>query len=274
MESRSLRDLTGQEIDAYWRDGAVCLRGVFPPVWIERMAAAIDEVLERPSQYGVVHSADDDPGTFFTDYLMWRERPAFRAYVFDSPGGEIAAQLLRSETIRFFIDGIFSKEPGTEKPTPWHHDQGQYPLDGRQLVSLWMPVDPVPQESALRFVRGSHESGHWFSSYRWVDDDAMAITGEDYVEIPDIDADPDTYEVVSWALEPGDCVAFHDMGLHSSAGTAEDGPRRRALSTRWLGDDVHYGARKGDFFPFIRYIFDNLGGRLDDDSVFPRVWPR
>ena len=30
--------------------------------------------------------------------------------------------------------------PGTEKETPWHHDQAYYPVDGEAVVSIWMPV--------------------------------------------------------------------------------------------------------------------------------------
>jgi hypothetical protein len=32
---------------------------------------------------------------------------------------------------------------GTLERTPWHHDQPYYPVDGEQIVSLWMPLDPV-----------------------------------------------------------------------------------------------------------------------------------
>ena len=35
------------------------------------------------------------------------------------------------------------KEPGTAARTPWHHDQSYYPVDGDDLCSLWIPVDPV-----------------------------------------------------------------------------------------------------------------------------------
>ena len=47
--------------------------------------------------------------------------------------------------------------------TPWHHDQSYYPLDGDDVVSLWVPVDPVPKEAAVSFVSGSHSWGKWFT---------------------------------------------------------------------------------------------------------------
>ena len=46
--------------------------------------------------------------------------------------------------------------------TPWHHDQSYYPVDGEDIVSLWIPVDPVPKEACVTFVEGSHRWGKWF----------------------------------------------------------------------------------------------------------------
>ena len=51
---------------------------------------------------------------------------------------------------------MLTKEPGTAKATPWHHDQSYYPIDGDQIVSLWIPVDFVDLDAAIQFVRGSH----------------------------------------------------------------------------------------------------------------------
>ena len=56
----------------------------------------------------------------------------------------------------FYHEHVLTKEAGTSKATPWHHDQSYYPVDGNQIVSLWIPVDFVGMESAIRFVKGSH----------------------------------------------------------------------------------------------------------------------
>jgi hypothetical protein len=34
------------------------------------------------------------------------------------------------------------------------------------------------------------------------------------------------------------CIAFHGLAVHGSPGNASANRRRRALSTRWLGDDI------------------------------------
>ena len=37
-------------------------------------------------------------------------------------------------------------------PTPWHHDQPYWTVDGNQVCSIWLSLDPVPREAAVRFV--------------------------------------------------------------------------------------------------------------------------
>ena len=58
---------------------------------------------------------------------------------------------------------MLTKDPGTSKKTPWHHDQSYYPLDGEDIVSLWIPIDRVEEENSVQFVQGSHKWGKWFT---------------------------------------------------------------------------------------------------------------
>ncbi|MFQ5983878.1 MAG: hypothetical protein ACE5KS_10970 [Woeseiaceae bacterium] len=43
-----LRELTDKEIEAYERDGVVCLRGMLSDEWIEAMRAAVDATVQSP----------------------------------------------------------------------------------------------------------------------------------------------------------------------------------------------------------------------------------
>ena len=45
------------------------------------------------------------------------------------------------------------KEPGTQRATPWHQDLPYYCVDGAQTVSLYVSLDEVPAEIAVRFWR-------------------------------------------------------------------------------------------------------------------------
>ena len=61
-----------------------------------------------------------------------------------------------------YHEHVLVKEPSARIPTPWHHDQAYYPIDGDDICSIWMPVDPVPVESTVKFVKGSHAWNQWF----------------------------------------------------------------------------------------------------------------
>ena len=95
-----------------------------------------------------------------------------------------------------------------------------------------------------------------------------------YASLPDIDGDRSRYNILSWDMQPGDCVAFHAMMLHGSQGNHSKVRRRRALSTTWLGDDAVFGARPFEPDPVIKGHELKPGDRLNVDPVFPRVWPR
>lgn len=62
----------------------------------------------------------------------------------------------------FYHEHVLVKEPSAKIPTPWHHDQAYYPIDGEDMCSIWMPVDEVPSEATLKFVKGSHRWNQWF----------------------------------------------------------------------------------------------------------------
>jgi ectoine hydroxylase-related dioxygenase (phytanoyl-CoA dioxygenase family) len=90
------------------------------------------------------------------DSRMVQSRPERSRSPRRSPAGAIAARLTGSTEIGFFYDSIFVKEPRTARPSARHQDQVYYPVDGDQVVVLWLALDPSAAESDLRVVRGSH----------------------------------------------------------------------------------------------------------------------
>ncbi len=262
------------QVAAFRRDGAVVLRGVFAADWRDLIAAGTEKVLARPTPYGRVQSRPDDPGFFFTDYYLWRHYGEFARLAREGPGGAVAARLTGSAAVHFFFDGLFVKEPGTERRTDWHQDQPYYHVDGEQLCVIWIPIDPVTADNALQFVKGSHRTGDWYRPFLFASDRELAGADTRFAPVPDIEADRDRHEILAWDLEPGDCVAFHPLTLHGSAGNSEKSRRRRALSTTWLGDDAVYGERPGEVEPEIEGRHDlKPGDRLTVESVFPQAWP-
>ena len=247
-----LHPLPAETVEAYALDGAVVLRGVLNPNELRTLEAGIEHNLAQLSPLALVASEPDDPGRFVEDFCTWQANPDYRSLLQGSALPHLAAQLMQSRMVRLYHDHLLVKEAGTRQPTPWHQDQPNYNVGGMQSVSFWIPVDPVPLASTLRFVAGSH-------------DGTLA-------ELPPIDAEPDRYRQLAWALEPGDCVAFHMLSLHASNGTGP-GARRRVFSARYLGDDATHALRRWRTSP----PFPDLDQRLPDgapmdDPLFPLVW--
>lgn len=243
MADRPLRDLTAAEIDDFVTDGVVCLRQVMPASWIDRIGAAIERNIAEPTFIGTMISLPDQG--FLNDVFMWLDDEDYRAFVLESPAAEIARQALAglgSTSVTFFYDQSFVKEPGTLVPTPWHHDLTFWPVEGNQVCSLWMPLDPVTRASSgLEYVRGSHR---WPNRFKAITPDYNEyMVDPDLEDVPDIDADRDAYDLVNWDMEPGDVLLFHPLVVHGSAGNSSATTRRRALATRWFGDDVIYRDR-------------------------------
>ena len=156
---------TQAEIDAYRADGVVCLRGVIEPDWIERLREGVAADMAEPGPDVEIYTKDADPGLFFNDFDLWRHVPQMKAFALEGPCAAIAGALAGASTITFFYDQIFVKEPGTEGLTRWHQDQPYMAVDGEQLCSNWIPLDPITAETTLEFVRGSHRWGRWFAPF-------------------------------------------------------------------------------------------------------------
>jgi len=266
MNREPLRELTTDEIAAYRRDGAVCVRAMFDRDWIRRLRAATDAHLARPGPL----AQDFDDGRFFGDKYMWTTNAAFRTFVFDSPAAGIAAAVMESAKVNFFFDHLLVKEPGGARATPWHQDQPYWQVDGWQVCSLWLPLDPVTRDSgAAEYVCGSHLWGKWYEPQSFGVRRDYRAGGE---AMPDIDTMRDRYEILSWDTEPGDVVIHHGRVVHGAHANVTRDRRRRALATRWTGDDARFAPRP-KAPPIIRDPGIAAGAPMDCD-LFPVVWPR
>lgn len=259
--------ISEDDIAAFQRDGAICLRGIFSE-WISTITAGIERNLREPGQYAANNLTPGEPGGFFDDYCNWARIPEFESVVMRSPAAAIAAAITRSNTAQFFHDHVLVKEPGTQKPTPWHQDIPYYFTDGNQTVSFWIPVDPV-REATLRLIAGSHLWDKWVLPVRWKDDSNFYGETDQYRPVPNPDIETDL-KVLEWEMEPGDAVLFDFRTAHGARGNPTS-ERRRVLSLRWVGDDVRYAERPGKTSPPYPGHGMVPGQRLREDW-FPVVW--
>ncbi len=259
------------DIEAFGRDGAVCIRGLFSPDAVERLRAGIDANLAHPSPRAKVASPAGDPGRFIEDFCNWQENEHYREFIFGTRLAEAGGRLMRSRSARLYHDHMLTKEPGTQQRTPWHQDQPYYNISGQQNCSFWIPVDPVSRASTLEFVAGSHR-GPWLMPRSFMDAQARWFPEGSLTDLPDIDSDRSRYNIIGWALEPGDAVCFHMLTLHSAAGVQQN-VRRRVFSVRFLGDDIRHAPRPWRTSPEFPGLQEALApGAEMAHPLFPELW--
>jgi ectoine hydroxylase-related dioxygenase (phytanoyl-CoA dioxygenase family) len=263
-------DSHAPDVAAFARDGVLLVRGLLDPDEVEVARQAIDEVLADPGPLAQVASGGDDPGRFIEDFRRWQDVPAIERLATRSRVPAAAAALMGGEEVRFYHDHVLVKEGGTEQRTPWHQDQPYYNVDGRG-VSAWIPVDPVPEAGCLQVVAGTHH-GAWFLPRTFLLKEAKWFPEGSLAEIPDVDANPDAFDVRAFDMQPGDAVFFDFLSVHGAPGFPFAG-RRRVLSLRYLSTAARHAPRPWRTSPPFEGLDTRLAtGAVMDDPLFPVVW--
>lgn len=269
MTERPLRAIAPEEIETYRRDGVAVLRGLFDAQWVERLREEAELGLSQPGELmAELAEARGEAGRFFHDTFVWQRLDACREFVMSSPAAEVAGRLMGARKVNLIFDQWLIKEPGTTTRTPWHHDLPYWPVDGWQISTLWLALDPVDAASgAVEYVKGSHL---WGKRYLPASFSGGGQYTEDLPPVPDIDALRGELEIAQFELEPGDCTLHHGLLVHAAPGNLRNDRRRRAYVTRWAGDDAVFHPRAGiQEMPPLPDIAP--GGPLDSE-LWPVVW--
>ena len=275
--------LSAEQLSAFRSDGVVCVRSAFSAEWIEVLRAGLDRHLDAPTARARIWDRDAEGRTMFWDSMAWHDVPEYQRFVHESGAGELAGRILETERVNFFFDAVFVRSAGSQFATPWHQDEPYWSVSGHQTCTIWMPLVPVAAENALAFVPGSHLSDWVFDHYDFglLNPDAKAdVDRSDFsaiadAPVPDIASDPEGYGVVSWAMEPGDCVIFNSRILHGGSGRLPEDRDLRVFTSKWLGDDVRIAFRDHGMDPDFSQIMRSHGltdGDRPGTELLPEIW--
>jgi ectoine hydroxylase-related dioxygenase (phytanoyl-CoA dioxygenase family) len=277
IDSSGLASFTAkqEDIETFRRDGVVLLRGASSE-WVDSLRAGLQRNLDNPQQFAFPCESNPagEPGRFFDSYCNWQLIPEYLDYVSHSCAASIAGQFMNGDHAQFFHEHAFMKAPGTQRATPWHQDLPYYCVDGLNSASVYVALDSADVDVAVRFVRGSHRWNKLY--YPRVFEDGSAFNDDQpdagMEPVPDIDGNPQSYDIAAWPLQSGDTIVFDFRTLHGT-GDATVNKIRRAFSTRWLGDDVRYCERPGETSP--PYVDHGMkqGDKMREDW-FPILWRR
>ena len=243
--------------ETYARDGVVFLPGVLDAAALADAQAAYDWSLAHPGP-GASRIPQATTSTFYQDLYNPDCLTGYRAMLQASPIPAIVADLWGASDVWFMYEQVFLKEGGEARRTPWHQDSSYLAIAGEHLAVAWITFDAVAKAESLEFVRGSHR-GQLYNGSRFElgDDTAPLHPKASLPRLPDIEADRSAWDLVSWAVEPGDLIVFHPATLHGGAPT-HPGQRRRTLTLRFFGDQSVYDPREGGAGPRVTGFHERM----------------
>jgi ectoine hydroxylase-related dioxygenase (phytanoyl-CoA dioxygenase family) len=228
--------------DAYERDGVVHLPQVLAPADVAAALAAYEWSLAHPGP-GASKIQQRTDALFYQDLCNTDCIPAYRDMLQSSPLPKVIADLWGTPDVWFMYEQVFLKEGGESRRTPWHQDSSYLAVGGDDLAVAWITFDAQTKEDSLEFVKGSHKGTLYDGSRFDLDDETLPIyPGDQLPRLPDIEAHRGDFDIVSFAVEPGDVVMFHPKMLHGG-GATHMGKRRRTLTLRFFGKNAFYETR-------------------------------
>lgn len=211
-------------------------------------------------------------GQFFIDTSSAARIVEFKRLITRGILPHLAAQLIGGEELRLVDDQVFVKGPSTPERTAFHQDATYMPMTGDQCCVFWIPVDETDLSTGtMQYWRGSHRDGTLYQPNMFISQ--ATLPGAEGVELPDIEADPDAYDLIHFETEPGDILVHHYRTVHGTGGNLSAMVPRRAASIRYGGDDLRYADRP---YAPVRphHTQQQSEGEVLNDTDFPVVWRR
>jgi len=244
--------LTTDQVERYQRDGFLIVENFFTDEELDHFGECVDAAVR-------FRTADDRRSlreknlyeqTFVQCMRLWEDHPDVAPFTFHPKLCAAAAALLDSDRIRLWHDQALYKEPGGRK-TDAHLDYPFWPVDGTELVSVWIPFDDVkPGGGMMSYVQGSHAAG----ITQFVDIGQLrGGAAYDLLRDPKVSSLP----LVPVEAPKGSAIFHHACTIHAADANETDRTRRvftmvyMAEGLRRSRDDAYFaldrdGIRTGD----------------------------
>src|SRR5262249_41016552 len=132
---------------------------------------------------------------------------------------QIAARVMQTPSAQLIFEQIFYKTRGRIVPTPWHQDTPFLRVRGMDMVRVWLTCDRSPRGLHVQMVRGSHRWNVVYSTGAAETDRQVVKSEEAYYSndgigdpglpiAPDVERYRDSFDILSFDVEPGDALVF------------------------------------------------------------------
>ncbi len=268
--------ITDEMREQYSKDGVVFLKQALHPEWLMLIEQGLNRILSDSAQTKFKFY-EDQPGQFLETVRNMETTPEIQTLIYHSPIADMIGALVGSENVWYYSDEFFIKDGGGAGRTPWHQDMPYFPIEGEQVASIWISLDPLRKEECLEMIPGSHRETRYdgFDPMAVNDDPTKPYYGKELPPLPDIEAERDKWNIVSFPIEPGDVIFLHPAVLHGGGPTLTNG-RRRAITIRLYGDDITFAERPSSkpYAPFTPGLSQTLEhGEPLRGPWYPRLRP-
>jgi hypothetical protein len=256
-------DLMEDHCLAFRRDGFVKLPDVLSPSAVIRLRRELAGLLGEA--FGV--SVDDNNNERFLSLeMMWLENAIISHYVLSPRIAKISAELLGVESVRLYHDNALSKGPGCGR-TPWHYDDHHFPLATNDVVTAWIPAQPIPVEMGpLAFAKP-------LGVFEYVRDIAFNKFDTSYDRQVAEAFQSNNVEVEDGGFAMGEVSFHHNLSFHTAAGNRTT-QGRVVLANTYFADGAHVVEQptmvSGDWQKFIPGVGP---GELAATELNPVCWP-
>ncbi len=265
--------LNEESRNQYDTDGVVCIRGAFNDEWLDIVSKSISRGRSNPTEMYLDYSAETNPGTYCTDMWIWRSNPEMKRFIFNSPAAAIVGQLMNVDSVMLVTDNWLVREAGAVNRAPWHHDDPYFDVGGKWCV-LWMGLEPVGRGEGVVFLKGSHKWKRKFMPLSFAGTGPKAALQPPYEPTPDFSAELDKYEVLEYALNPGDCLVFDSHTVHGAPNPVPPKHSVRRLTMRFADGEAKFEKRgpwTDDQTDYLERHGHRIGGKLQGEML-PILW--
>ena len=260
--------LTPSQRDQFARDGFLGPIDILQPGEVERVRAAVADVIEcldefEPRLDEVERAYTERPGEVVCHFLGgWRVHPALGALIRDPRITTPCAELLEVDRLRFWHDQVFAKPPRHPGVVPWHQDYSYWTRTAPAChITLNLMLDDADEDSGcLQFVPGSHRWG--LLPKLPFDAPLEAIRAH----LPN----GAKWNPVAVPVRAGQATIHHSHTLHGSDQN-RSARWRRAVVCNYMG--THVRVADGSQ-PLLRGASPIAVGALVEGESFPVVWER
>ena len=262
--------LTGQQIESYRMNGFVVHRELFTADQTEELkSAALAAIATMDSRYRVakggalIEQGDAYYQKVFTQCMnLWRISDTVKRYMLNPSIGQMLCELEEVDGFRVWHDQMLIEEP-YGNPTAWHLDNPYFSFNSRQVVSIWIALEPATLENGcMWFVPGSPPLARFQN---------VGIS-ENLAELFSVYPEMTKIDPVAVPMQPGDC-SFHNGLTAHGAGANMTRQRRIAITCAYMPAGSTFNGKQNilppDYFASLA-----VGDELANDDWNPLMGSR